>query len=1365
METPSPPQPVNARGRGRRWLLALLCASALFALLLLAAAWGLETEGGSAWLLARVPGLQIDAPKGKLLGEFAARRLLLQLPGDAGTVTLDRVAWRGLRIERAAAPLWFRLGLESLDIGQANLALTAHTDPLRAPASLRLPVEIEVLSLHIATLHVNALGDEPLRDLSAHLHVGANAGQEHRIDALSLQRGPLLARASARIASAAPMALQATLDLTQQAAMPQLDWSARATLSGPLLEPKLQARLRAAARPGAALQALDAQATLHPFAPWPLAEVRLAASALDLAAFSASAPATALSADVQVASQGLAQPVKVVAKLSNALAGRWNEGRLPLRSLALELAARPGQAPGLELRSLAADLGSAKTSAGHLLGQGAWSPQGWKVSLQVDALQPALLDARAAALTLSGVTLLSGQAAKPQAVAVKADLRGALAGRNAQLKLDATLQATRVELRELQALAGGTNASLSGLAQMAQQGSWGVTAQAKLSDFDPALWWHIPDQPAWNNGKNRLNATARLDLQLPAAASRQPTLQALAALRGEVDLKLANSWLVGTPIAGAATLRSRDAAPAQFTLELDVDGNRLNGQGRFASAGNGRADAFDLKLEAPVLQRLGPIAGLFHASAPASTLAGSLSGAVHVAGRWPDLTAQGQLDGQALHLGGVSVQQVKAGWNLGTAADAPLQAQITLTQAREIRAQGSGPSIESAQLELKGTAREHRLTLRAESLARPPAWLESLQNGTASPPGPTVAVLNLQGGVTRLPGGAATLDGATWRGSVQSLELGGAAPLLRLRDAPLELLWTGGLQRAALGPGRAESPLGPLRWSRIAWASGQGPAGLAQFDVDGELESVRIAPLLARAAPGLGWDGDLVMGASLKLRSAGAVNEGFNAQLALRRKGGDLVLTDELGPHALGLGELRLDLTAQRGTWTLTHELNSRLLGQASSRIVAHASAQAAWPEAATPIEGAVELDIAEIGTWGSLLLPPAWRAQGALHASAHLGGRFDAPEVNGSMVGSRLALRNFTQGVKFSDGDLAIQLQGSTARLEHFSAKAGDGSVTLSGEATLGEAPKATLSVSAQRAQLLGRVDRRIVASGTGQLELEADAVRFAGQFGVDEGLIDFSRSDASRLPDDIEVTRAAAPAAAPRAVPQRSARKLALDLKLALGEKLRVRGRGLDTGLRGDLQISAPEGQLAVKGSVRAADGSYAAYGRKLEITRGVVSFNGPPENPRLDIDATRPNLDVRVGVAITGTLAQPRVRLFSEPDLPEVDKLSWLLQGHASGGLGSTDLALLQTAALGLIGGEAVGSFGLDQLSVRQTDGETRSTVVALGKQLSNRWFVGYERSLNAAAGSFQLIYRIAQRLTLRARSGEDSSLDLIWTWRWQ
>ena len=102
-------------------------------------------------------------------------------------------------------------------------------------------------------------------------------------------------------------------------------------------------------------------------------------------------------------------------------------------------------------------------------------------------------------------------------------------------------------------------------------------------------------------------------------------------------------------------------------------------------------------------------------------------------------------------------------------------------------------------------------------------------------------------------------------------------------------------------------------------------------------------------------------------------------------------------------------------------------------------------------------------------------------------------------------------------------------------------------------------------------------------------------------------------------------------------------------MGEKLHVRGRGLDAGLRGDLHITSPAGRLGVDGTLRTADGTYRAYGQKLDIDRGALTFVGPIENPRLDIEATRPNLDVRVGVIVTGSALNPRIRLFSEPACP--------------------------------------------------------------------------------------------------------------------
>jgi translocation and assembly module TamB len=1387
---PPPPPAARRRRRGLRALAFALIAVALLALTLLAALWwSVRSESGAAWLLSRLPGVQVESPQGVLLGDFAARRVRVQLPGAGGAITLDDVAWRGLRLERAPAPLWLRITLDSLVARRIELAVAPATGaPSAPPTELLLPVEFDLQSLRIGELHADAIGAVPLRDLAARVHLGANAGGEHRIDDFVLDRDRLHAQGNARITSAAPLTLAATLVLTQQADAAQPAWSAAAKLAGPLAAPLLEATLRAEPTPQRPAQALDLRAALRPFAAWPLGEVRASATALDLAAFSSAAPSTALTAQVTMTSTAADRPARVVASLTNARAGTWNEKRLPLRSLELELAARPDQPSVLDLSRFTAELGTPQVPAGRMTGQGRWSPERWTLSMTLDALQPSLLDARAPAMKLGGPLALGGSASALDTVDIKGDLAGVLARRGAggtvQLKLDATANPQRIEVREMRAQAGGARASLSGSMSMAANGRpWAVKAQAALADFDPALWWPGADDSAWRRARHRLNAQTRLDLQVPAALIRQPSLQAFSTLRGELTLTLDKSWLAGTPLSGEATLRSRDGEAVLAVCALDVDGNRLRAEGRLGAIGHGGDDAWDLSVDGQALDRLTPIVQLFRPGAAGAKLAGTLSAQARITGRWPALATQGRFDAQALRVGTLGVQQAQARWTAGTSADAPVEAQLNLTQASVQGPSGPGPSIEALQLQLQGTGRAHALSLRAESKARAPAWVESLQTGAQSPaPGArTVAALQAQGGLVDLLDAKPAAMRAGWRGVLQGLELrrGEAAPLLRIRDVALEAFWNSGPLRITLQPGRAELPVGALRWRSLRWAAPERPGALPQIEVDAELESLRVAPLLARAQPDFGWGGDLSIGARLKLRSAAVPDSGFSADVVVEREAGDLSMSDALGTRALGLAELRLGLVVERGVWTFRQALEAKSLGAVGGTVVVRAARAAIWPDDDAPLEGRFELRVPDVGTWGNWMAP-GWRLDGALQAGVDFGGRFGGPEVTGAIEGTRLSVRNFVQGVNVSDGDVSIRLKGSTAHIERFSAKAGSGSVTLAGDASLGASPKAQLTLTAERFQLLGRVDRRIVASGSGQLLLDPDSLAFAGQFGIDEGLIDLGRGDAPKLPDDVEVDRSggvAPPASAastgpePAAAPTTVGRNVALDLRLGLGEKLRVRGQGLDASLRGDLHITSPGGRLTVNGAVRTADGNFAAYGKKLNIDRGIVTFNGPVENPRLDIEATRPNLDIRVGVAITGSAAQPRVRLFSEPELSESEKLSWLVTGQAGSGLG-VDTAVLQAAAVALtgVGGAAAPDqfnrvFGLDQVSVRQTDGDVRETVVALGKQLSKNWYVGYERGLNATRGSFQLIYRVAQRVTLRAQSGDDSSLDMIWIWRWQ
>jgi translocation and assembly module TamB len=481
---------------------------------------------------------------------------------------------------------------------------------------------------------------------------------------------------------------------------------------------------------------------------------------------------------------------------------------------------------------------------------------------------------------------------------------------------------------------------------------------------------------------------------------------------------------------------------------------------------------------------------------------------------------------------------------------------------------------------------------------------------------------------------------------------------------------------------------------------------------------------------------------------------------------------------------------AEGMNWTADADIAGARLGELTGHWTAEAPSPASLPTAGSPLHGNVKAHVEDLNVWGGWL-PPGWRLGGELRTDLALSGRWGDPKLTGELTASKLAIRNALEGVYGHDGEAAIRLTGDHAQVERFHLVGGNGSLDITGSASLGAAPVARLQLQARQFQLLGRIDRKVVASGDMALQVGDDAVKVDGKLGIDEGLFDLSKGDAPSLDSDVEVLDAAVPSDSgdnPAAAVPKPSRATQINLALDLGDKLKLRGRGIDTTLKGALQITSPGGLLTVRGTVRTAGGQYIAYGQKLDITRGEIFFGGPVADPRLDILAVRPNLDVVVGVAITGTALAPHVRLMSEPEMSDSDKLSWLMLGRAPETVGGADTALLQQAAMALLAGEGeapsdqvLKRLGLTDFTVGQkTDAatDTKQTVVSLGRQISKRVYVGYERSVSGASYNWQLIYRIAQRLTLRAQAGVDAatssatnptatqswSLDAIYTWRW-
>lgn len=1412
MSRPAPPSPAPAGRPRRRWWPWLLAALVLLAALLVGAGaglrWVLHTESGTRWALDQaarhVPGFVVRDPQGSLLGDFQARQLVV--PAGATTVEVQQLHWSGLRLHgwRLSAP-YVQLGATEIAAGRVvvrsappeEAAAAARPQP---PASLRLPLGVQVDALRVDELVLPGQA-VPVTALRARLV----AGEQHAIESFSAAWNGLRAEAEARIGADAPLPVQARVRVTSDpeagAGAPIPAWAqdvqAELGADGPL------ERLAATLSLHMQEQSLQAEAGLAPFEPLPLSRLDARFRKLDLARllgpFTALAPTTQLDGSAVVTLRDGGQPMGIEVELANALPGSWHALRLPLARAVVQ-ASGEGRRWTVQRAELDA-AGAPGHPAGRLSATGSWNDGELQLQATLASLVLEALDQRLPPMLLSGpVTVQMTPGATPDApfgtVQLRTTLQGGLTrrgragapqalqdGQPVQLVLEADGTPTRYQVTTLEARAGEARLQARGSAQRDERERWQVQAGLDLRAFNPAQWVPGPPEAAWRRQRHALNGTVKVDAEVPAQAPDAATL--LRQLRGTLQVALDDSLLAGQA--------------AQLGLKLDADGaGRLGAQGQLLAAGNtaaldglvrlpvaGRAAPADdhvrLTLEAPALQRLaglaealglgtlqgqarlqaevqGPLGGwIVQATAPAPRR-GMGTPAL------PPLRTEGQADVQALRAGGIGLDRLQGRWDASTEGAGRLSADL---QAAQLRLPGL--QVPAATLRADGSLAAHRAQL--EAALEPATGRAAATTPDGRPAAPLALTLALAGRWDE----AGSPPG--WRGTLETLALrptDSAPALLRGEQAlpllvaeNLHLAWledAGGGRRLEVEPGQLRLLDQVVRWSEARWRRG---AGDPQLDVELQVEPVAIIPLLQRVQPDFGWEGDLRIGARVSLHTDPEVR----ARIELARTGGDVRINEFGVVQALGLGELQLRLEAAQGTWRFSQRIAGSNLGRIVGDQAVRTLPTALWPQPEAPVAGQLEMQVDNLAGWG-IWMPAGWRLGGQLSAQLEIAGQFGGPNLVGRLEGRQLAVRNAIEGVNLHDGTVRMSFEGETARVETLRFAAGDGHAELQGSAQLGADPVARLQLQAKQFALLSRVDRRVVVSGEAAMQLDRERIGVEGRFRADEGLIDISRADAPSLSEDVVVRGAddedEDAAAKASAGP---ARDLALDLRVNLGERFRLRGRGIDTRLEGDLHLTSPRNRLAVAGEIRTVDGSYQAYGQDLEIERGVLTFVGEVANPRLDIVAIRPNLDQRVGVTVSGSALSPRVSLFSEPPLSDTEKLALLVTGRSYDTLAGNQTLLLQRAALALLAGDGSGEgrnimdmMPLDELSVRQTEGAVPDTVVSIGKQISDRIYVGYERGLSAAAGSWQVVYRIAQRFTLRAQAGQDSALDLVWMFRW-
>src|SRR5690606_6457499 len=304
----------------------------------------------------------------------------------------------------------------------------------------------------------------------------------------------------------------------------------------------------------------------------------------------------------------------------------------------------------------------------------------------------------------------------------------------------------------------------------------------------------------------------------------------------------------------------------------------------------------------------------------------------------------------------------------------------------------------------------------------------------------------------------------------------------------------------------------------------------------------------------------------------------------------------------------------------------------------------------------------------------------------------------------------------------------------------------------------------------ILQRSDRYAMVSGKLEVAATLPEIRIGGKITADAGWFDLDMLNAiPSLDGDVVILEPGAEAAEPAPPPL----DLRADLTIDLGPRFYLTGFGLDSGLIGSMDLHLNDGKLTALGQLRTRGGAISAYGQRLQLRRGTITFQGDVANPVLDIQALRTDVAVQAGVQVAGTARRPRIDLMSRPEVSETEKLSWLLLGHGPDQGGADVSLLFSVGGSFLSGGEPFYKrFGLDELSMRSGElGSSGSILpvesvvsgldtgaspieqrfVLAGKTLSKDLRLSLEQALAQTGTVARLSYRLMRGLQAEVTAG--------------
>lgn len=1310
--------PTSKTPHGLRRALIFIAGAVL--LLLLSGAWLAGTQTGARALFS-VLGifsngiLQIQDIQGKLAGPLRMGSLTLQQADRRISMTDLRVDWQ------PRALLDKKLHITSLYLGRLGIVNKddKKQEPAKLPEQIALPFALQVDDVQISRGEISReAGSEPtslfkFAPLFFSLDFDGNAyvlRLREFAAGSSLEKGGVATRFSgqARLSAAKPYAIDGNFSSSGNAAIEERTIGAEGAirLSGSLAELSTNMDLMMwQAR-------IRGNTVLRPFSEQKLGAAQLTARTLDIANIDQKLPHTGLDIDFSLAENGSGE-----LKLTNSGAGTYDKQRVPLASLLIRFQQNAGQ---IQFDRILAHPGTAQRSAGEISGSGRYANGTLALKLQTEALDLQKLDARM----------------RPTHLAGQVDLHHATGRQEFTIGLSEPLQQQRIALAahgvladtgltldraELQAGQGRINAT----AQVSLTGQQNFHAQGKISRFRLEDLGSFPQAPQ-----------LLLNGEFSLRGMRQPQIEA------DLAFSISDSRLAGQPLFGEGKAHLRGETLQVPHLLLASGANRLSVEGQMSQADS----QLRFSLNAPQLAQLGQ---QFDGEAKAEgVVRGTLSR--------PRIVAEWSANKTRLP-GDVQIESMQGKAEIGIDRNRPFilenavadfsahglryGAQQLNSLAADLHFSPQPDAPLTLKLQADGIALERLHADRFSATAQGTTARHAIDM-TLREPGKPGQSWNLHAN-----GGLAQLAKAPrWQGSIDRFDADGNIHARMVSTATLLL----SAQQVRLDDLRLDTDVGHI--------------AIAEFSRDssgiitrGQLENLQLAQLL-RYRSDTPVKTDLILGGEWDVRIADTLSGTVN----LRRERGDATILGAT-PLTLGLRTLSAKVNADRGRLMLALQAEGQHLGRidvnASTTTGSGTTRLSVVPD--TPVSGNARIDVPSL-RWLAPLISPSLIVDGRLQSDVSLAGTFAQPRLTGTIAGDALRVAGTDLGLDLRQGVLESNFDGERLLIHNLRFQGTQGHVAVSGPIDFSSGKlNAQLALIAERFALLNRVDRRLVLSGESRLSLQDQNANINGAFTVDSGFFDIGTQGKPELSEDVVIVGKQKKAA--------TKTRSAIDITVALGDGVIIKGRGLDAILVGKGRILSKPGEiLRAEGTLSVAKGTYSAYGRELKIEQGLLRFSGPLNNPALDILAMRRGQEVEAGVQVGGTVLQPRVTLVSEPVVPDSEKLSWLVLGRGLASAGESDVGALQAAAAALLSDSAqagvesriASAFGLDTFSVGTSEDTLQQRIVTLGKQISSRLYLSYQQGLESTGSVVQLRYILSPKLSLEAEAGTRSAISLFY-----